>query len=106
MRTQTGGTRWPCPGDTVAWPSLPPPTVLRAGLYISVSKIYSLDYQSMKNKKRGDSDLSPCGMVARELSCGVGRVGRSGRRCRVAGETGRFRRSRPRPSTHCNLTRG
>ena len=38
---------------------------------------YSLDYESMKNDKRGDSDPSLCGIVARGQSCGVDISGRS-----------------------------
>ena len=57
MRTQTGGTRGPARETLGAWPSLLL-TVLRADLYSSSVPTYSLDYQSMKTEKRGDSDLS------------------------------------------------
>ena len=65
---RTGGTRGPA-RETLASESCSQTHSAACGIIYSSVPTYSIDYEAMNTKKKGDSDL------ARELSWGVGRVG-------------------------------
>jgi hypothetical protein len=69
------GPAWETVG---AWPSLTCCSQCCVQIYIPKNYLqYSLDYQSIKNEKRGDNNLSLYRMVVHELSCDIDVLGKS-----------------------------